>query len=75
MCSKVAVYKTECSYDAEALEAARRKLAGSKRDSSVLSSQNPNVEFVLSQLRRLPDIEAPEVWYQTQMEQSIWLYC
>jgi hypothetical protein len=66
-----AVYKTECSYDAEALEAASRKSAGSKRGSSALSDQNPNLEFVLSQLRKLPDTEAWEIFYQIRTEQNI----
>lgn len=68
-----AVYKTECSYDAEALEAAHRtnKAAGSKRDSSTVTHQNPNFEFVLTQLRKLPDTEALDILYQIRMDQNI----
>lgn len=63
----LAVYGTECSYDAEAYEAARRRNTGSKRDSSVLTD---NIGYLLSQLRLLPEEEAQNLFWLIRAEQN-----
>ncbi|QDS76501.1 hypothetical protein FKW77_005513 [Venturia effusa] len=59
------VYGTECGYDTDAYEAARRKTSGSKRDSSVLTG---NVEYVVSQIRLLPEDEAQNLFWLIRSE-------
>lgn len=66
----MAVYKTECSYDTHTLQAARLKPIGAKRDSSVLTEQNPNFEFLLLQQRHLPDTEALDIHYHIRTSLS-----
>lgn len=64
----LAVYGTECSYDPEAYEAARRKTIGTKRDSSTLTDQNLNTEYLLSQQRLLPEEEALNLFWLIRTE-------
>lgn len=62
------MYGTECSYDPEAYEAARRKTSGSKRDSSALTDSS--IEYLLSQLRLLPEEEAHNLFWLIRTEQN-----
>ncbi|KAE9987274.1 hypothetical protein EG328_003408 [Venturia inaequalis] len=63
-----AVYGTECTYDPDAYEAARRKTSSSglKRDSSALTDSN--IEYLLSRLRLLPEEEAQNLFWLIRTE-------
>ncbi|KAF2184347.1 hypothetical protein K469DRAFT_181613 [Zopfia rhizophila CBS 207.26] len=61
MCATcMAVYKTECFYDAES-ESRRNKTTAQKRDNTAVAERGENAEFIINSIRNLPESEVHEL--------------